>query len=94
MVVVGGVDDRDDLRRRDRTDETGEETGGTDTAGEGREHGRRLILQTCGRSEARLAAQPPGWRVAREPWTTDRRFPRGEPPIRKGREEGVLRRRW
>ena len=38
LVVVGGVHDRDDVARRDDADEPGEEPGGTDTTGEGREH--------------------------------------------------------
>ena len=61
LVVVGGVDDRDDLRRRDGPHEPGEETGGTDTTGERREHGPRL--PDVGRSEPRTS-QPLG-RLAR-----------------------------
>ena len=46
LLVVGGVDDGDDLRGRHRALKAGEESGGTDAAGQRCEHGREASERT------------------------------------------------
>ena len=98
LVVVGGVDDGDDIARRDGAHEPGEETGGADTTGEGCEHAGKLLAGERLVSELRQAAEPVrlahAWRRrARSPARRARGARRAAPAPARRRARRAARRR-